>query len=80
MRCIISYYGISIPYHTEVVVGFIGSPYITTEGEGATAVFRVGVISRASNLTREMSLLFSTFDAVVPCKYMHYRLESYRVL
>ena len=51
-------------------MGFIGSPYITTEGEGATAVFRVGVIS-ATNLSREISFMFSTSDGIGPGKYTY---------
>ena len=54
-----------------MVVGFIGSPYNTTEGEGATAVFRVGVISGATNLSRETSFMFSTSDGIGPGKYIH---------
>ena len=54
-----------------MVVGFIGSPYITTEGEGATAVFRVGVISEGISLEREISLTFSTIDGIEPGKYTH---------
>ena len=52
-------------------MGFIDSPYITTEGEGATAVFRVGVISGASGLEREISLTFSTIEGEGPGKYTH---------
>ena len=55
-----------------MTVGFIGSPYNTTEGDGETVVFRVGVRSisgGATDLQREISLLFSTADGMGPGNY-----------
>ena len=49
----------------ELVVGFIDPLYETTEGEGAAAVFRVGVISGAADLEQEISLVFLTSDSVL---------------
>ena len=52
-------------------MGFIGSPYVRTEGEGATAVFRVGVIFGANNVSRELSFMFSNSDGIGPGKYTY---------
>lgn len=49
-------------------MGFIDPPYMTTEAEGATAVFRVGIISSATILPQDtsISLSFSTTDGTEP--------------